>query len=93
MINLNFKEIALEIKLIAVVFIISLSILIAKIVNVDLYKSILEQFALFSDFKIFNYRIWQFLTYSFLHADLMHLVFNMFMLYFFSQLFFTFFNT
>ena len=61
--------------------------------NGSLYTDLLSQLALFSDFKIFNFRIWQFATYIFLHDGLLHLVFNMLMLYFFSMLFFTFFNT
>ena len=89
----DIKNLTVEIKLIAVVSIISLLVMLMKVVNPGFYKIIIEQLALFSDFKIFNYRIWQFVTYSFLHADIMHLLFNMLMLYFFSQLFFTFFNS
>lgn len=89
----DIKNLTVEIKLIAVVSIISLLVMLMKVVDPGFYKIIVEQLALFSDFKIFNYRIWQFVTYSFLHADIMHLLFNMLMLYFFSQLFFTFFNS
>lgn len=89
----DIKNLTVEIKLIVVVSIISLLVMLMKVVNPGFYKIIIEQLALFSDFKIFNYRIWQFVTYSFLHADIMHLLFNMLMLYFFSQLFFTFFNS
>lgn len=85
----DIKNIAVEIKLLIAVSVISITVMSF---NVELYNTILEQFALFSNFKIFNFRIWQFLTYSFLHADLLHLLFNMLMLYLFSQLFFTFFN-
>lgn len=89
----DIKNLTVEIKLIAVVSIISLLVMLMKVVDPGFYKIIVEQLALFSDFKIFNYRIWQFVTYSFLHADIMHLLFNMLMLYFFSLLFFTFFNS
>lgn len=88
----DIKNLTVEIKLIAVVSIISLLVMLMKVVDPGFYKIIVEQLALFSDFKIFNYRIWQFVTYSFLHADIMHLLLNMLMLYFFSLLFFTFFN-
>ncbi len=89
----DIKNIAVEIKLLIVVSVISLPVMLTEKVNPGLHKTIIEQLALFSDFKIFNYRIWQFVSYSFLHADIMHLLFNMLMLYFFSQLFFTFFNS
>lgn len=89
----DIKNLSVEIKLLAVVSIISILVMLMKFVDPGFYKTIIEQLALFSDFKIFNYRIWQFVTYSFLHADIMHLLFNMLMLYFFSQLFFTFFNS
>lgn len=89
----DIKNIAVEIKLLIVVSIISLFVMLTGKVNPGLHKTIIEQLALFSDFNIFNYRIWQFVTYIFLHGDIMHLLFNMLMLYFFSQLFFTFFNS
>ncbi len=89
----DIKNTTAEIKLIVVITAISLLVMLLRVSNVEWYRMILEQLALFSDFNIFNYRIWQFVTYSFLHADIMHLLFNMLMLYFFSQLFFTFFNS
>lgn len=89
----DIKDIAVEIKLLIVVSVISGLFMFLSVFNKDFYCDVIEQLALFSDFKIFNYRIWQFVTYSFLHADVMHLLFNMLMLYFFSQLFFTFFNS
>lgn|SRR5690606_28394581 len=88
----DIKNIAVEIKLLIVVSVISLLVMLTGKVNPGLHKTIIEQLGLFSDFKIFNYRIWQFATYSFLHSDIMHLLFNMLMLYLFSMLFFTFFN-
>ncbi|SFN57276.1 Membrane associated serine protease, rhomboid family [Paenimyroides ummariense] len=88
----DIKNLSIEIKLIILLSVISLFVMLMKFVDTGFYTTIIEQLALFSDFKIFNFRIWQFVTYSFLHGDIMHLVFNMLMLYFFSQLFFTFFN-
>src|SRR5690606_2576533 len=88
----DIKNIAVEIKLLIVVSVISLLVMLTGKVNPGLHKTIIEQLGLFSDFKIFNYRIWQFATYSFLHSGVLHLLLNMVMLYFFSQLFFTFFN-
>lgn len=88
----DIKNLSVEVKLIIVVSIISVIVMLMKFADAGFYKTIIEQLALFSNFKIFNYRIWQFVTYSFLHADVMHLMFNMLMLYLFSMLFFTFFN-
>ncbi|WLD24555.1 rhomboid family intramembrane serine protease [Flavobacterium dauae] len=86
------KNITTEIKLIAVISAISLLVMVLRVFNVEWYRTLLEELALFSDFKVFNFRIWQFFTYSFLHSGVVHLLLNMFMLYLFSQLFFTFFN-
>ncbi|RRA95759.1 rhomboid family protein [Paenimyroides viscosum] len=88
----DIKNLSVEVKLIIVVSIISVIVMLMKFADAGFYKTIIEQLALFSNFKIFNYRIWQFVSYSFLHADVMHLLFNMLMLYLFSMLFFTFFN-
>ncbi|WCM42555.1 rhomboid family intramembrane serine protease [Flavobacterium sp. CBA20B-1] len=88
----DIKNLSVEIKLIIVVSTISLLVMLMKLVAPGFYISIIEQLALFSNFQVFNYRIWQFVTYSFLHADIMHLLLNMLMLYLFSQMFFTFFN-
>ncbi len=88
----DIKNLSVEVKLIIVVSKISVIVMLMKFADAGFYKTIIEQLALFSNFKIFNYRIWQFVTYSFLHADVMHLLFNMLMLYLFSMLFFTFFN-
>lgn len=89
----SIKNTSIEIKLIIGISIISCLMMFLRVVNGSLYTGLLSQLALFSDFKIFNFRIWQFATYIFLHDGLLHLVFNMLMLYFFSMLFFTFFNT
>lgn len=88
----DIKNLSVEIKLLVVVSIISLLVMLIKVIDLGFYTTIIEHLALFSDFKIFNFRLWQFATYSFLHADIMHLLLNMLMLYFFSQLFYTFFN-
>ncbi|UUV22831.1 rhomboid family intramembrane serine protease [Paenimyroides aestuarii] len=64
-----------------------------KFVAPGFYISIIEQLALFSNFQVFNYRIWQFATYSFLHASALHLFLGMLILYWFSNLFFTFFSS
>jgi membrane associated rhomboid family serine protease len=49
--------------------------------------------ALSSDYKEVVWFPWTLLTYSFLHASVIHLLFNLIFLYFISTLFYTFFNT
>lgn len=77
-----------------VVAVISILVMLLSFFDVSApaYLWILQQFALFSDLNILGFRLWQFLTYSFIHADIWHLAINLLMLYFFSTLFFTFFN-
>lgn len=89
---LDLKNLTTEIKLLITISVISCSVMLLRFLNVSAYKTIIEQFALFSDWDIFNYRVWQFFTYNFIHADVLHLLFNMVMLYLFSQLFYTFFT-
>ena len=49
--------------------------------------------ALSSDYKEAVWFPWTLLTYSFLHANPFHLLFNLIFLYFISTLFYTYFNT
>ncbi len=49
-------------------------------------------FVLNSDFITTILNPWSILTYAFMHADFMHLFFNMLMLYYISKLFFSIFN-
>lgn len=88
----NLKNSTADVKLLIVISGISGLVLLMKLFNKGAYNSVIENFALFGDVEVFNFRIWQFMTYSFLHANLLHLLFNMFMLYLFSQLFYTYFN-
>lgn len=61
-----------------------------------LFSSIAQKFfywtALSSDYGNFIFKPWTLLTYSFLHAGIVHLILNMLVLYFVYQLFRTFFN-
>ena len=57
----------------------------------DAYVTIVQLFTLHN----FNYKplyIWRYITYMFIHADVIHLLLNLLMLYFFSILFTTFFS-
>lgn len=56
------------------------------------YSFLLHNFSLNSKVEVFITKPWTILTYSFVHADFIHLLFNMLMLYFISQLFQTFFT-
>jgi len=88
----NLKNTTAEIKLLIAISAISSLVLLMQFFNKGIYTSVIQNFALFGDAQVFKFRVWQFVTYSFLHADLLHLLFNMFMLYLFSQLFYTYFN-
>lgn len=90
--TLNIKKISIVNRVLIAVAAVSVLIMILRFANASAYRWVLEQFALFSDLQILNFRIWQFATYSFIHADPLHLLFNLLMLYLFSQVFFTFFN-
>ncbi|MDR0795821.1 MAG: rhomboid family intramembrane serine protease [Tannerella sp.] len=45
-----------------------------------------------SSFSLFFYRPWTLITYMFLHADLLHILFNMLWLYWFGRIFLIYFN-
>lgn len=52
----------------------------------------LEYLEMPSSINLFLYRPWTIITYMFLHADILHLAFNMLWLYWFGKLFLLFFN-
>ncbi len=52
----------------------------------EFFESFLEQLTLSSSFADFSRKPWTFLTYFFIHVDLMHVVFNMLFLYWFGQI-------
>lgn len=56
------------------------------------YLFLIQNTSLNSNLEIFITKPWTLITYSFLHADFIHLLFNMLMLFFIGQLFQTFFN-
>lgn len=56
------------------------------------HAPIVHNLALPSALSLFMYKPWALLTYSILHADLLHLVFNMLWLYWFGQIFLQFFT-
>lgn len=56
------------------------------------YLSIMSWLQLTSDPSEFIFKPWTILTYSFLHVDILHLLFNMIMLNFAGRLFLTFFT-
>lgn len=56
------------------------------------YLLLVANTSLNSNLEIFITKPWTLISYSFLHADFIHLLFNMLMLYFIGQLFQTFFN-
>jgi membrane associated rhomboid family serine protease len=52
----------------------------------DFFEGFLEQLSLSSTFAEFSQKPWTFLTYFWVHVDLMHVVFNMLFLYWFGQI-------
>ena len=58
----------------------------------DVYFDFINIFSLNSQFSVAVTKIWSFFTYSFIHAGLIHLIFNMIMLFYLGQLFTTFFT-
>lgn len=71
---------------------ISIIFTILKAFHKPIYNFLLLNFSLNSKLDLFITKFWTILTYSFLHADFIHLLFNMLMLYFVGQLFQTFFT-
>lgn len=53
----------------------------------------LEYLEMPSSLNLFLYRPWTIITYMFLHADLLHVVFNMLWLYWFGKIFLLFFSS
>src|SRR5690554_6264181 len=90
--NFDIQKIPLVTKLMIFIAFCSLISMLLSVVDYETNQWVLKQFALFSDWKVMGFRLWQVLTYSFLHAGILHLLFNLLMLYFFSGLFFTYFN-
>lgn len=62
-----------------------------RIISYDVYQQFIYYFALYR-LEVRPYNVWRFLTYAFIHADIIHLLINCLMLYFFSRLFTTFFT-
>ena len=59
---------------------------------VNIYVNFLEYVSLSSDPMDLIWKPWSIITYSFFHSDFFHILFNMIILNFSSQLFLTFFN-
>jgi membrane associated rhomboid family serine protease len=54
--------------------------------KVDVFEDFLEQITLSANFSEFTQKPWTFLSYIFVHVDLMHVVFNMLFLYWFGRI-------
>lgn len=64
-----------------------------SVVAPAVYHSLFPYVAFVADGTLSLVRFWTFLSYSFVHANIWHLLLNMIMLFFVSNLFFTFFTT
>ncbi|MHC5202690.1 rhomboid family intramembrane serine protease [Myroides sp. LJL119] len=71
---------------------VSVVLLIIKVFSPKVYGYLIYWLALSSNWLPLVYKPWTLLSYSFLHAGVIHLIFNMIMLFFVGQLFTTFFN-
>lgn len=71
---------------------IALILFLFKAFYAPVYLFLVNNLSLNSDFQVFLFKPWTLITYSFLHADFIHLLFNLLMLYFIGMLFETFFN-
>ena len=71
---------------------VSILLIIFRSFYSPIYLFLIQNTSLNSNLEILITKPWTLLTYSFLHADFVHLLFNMLMLYFIGQLFQTFFN-
>lgn len=71
---------------------VSILLIIFRSFYSPIYLFLIQNTSLNSNLEILITKPWALLTYSFLHADFVHLLFNMLMLYFIGQLFQTFFN-
>lgn len=78
-------------KLIYVLAICYVLTAVIQLISLGAYKSIIDLFAIRS-FTHHPFFVWKYITYAFLHANIIHVLVNVIMLYFFSQLFLTFFN-
>jgi len=64
-----------------------------SVVSSSVYHSVFPYIAFVADGVASLGRFWTFISYSFVHATIWHLILNMIMLFFVSNLFFTFFTT
>ncbi|WP_158961290.1 rhomboid family intramembrane serine protease [Myroides fluvii] len=64
-----------------------------SVVATSAYHSVFPYLAFVADGMSSLGRFWTFISYSFVHANIWHLLLNMIMLFFVSNLFFTFFTT
>ncbi|MGG5505230.1 MULTISPECIES: rhomboid family intramembrane serine protease [unclassified Myroides] len=88
-INLGDKvQLLIIVNIVVFVLLYGLSILATAV-----YHSIFPYVAFVADGVETFMRFWTFISYSFVHANIWHLLLNMIMLFFVSNLFFTFFTT
>lgn len=95
-IKLRFKQKDLLIQLISINVIVFLIIIVLNLIT-TLFKinniSFLEYVAVSADIDILIKHIWTIITYMFVHENLWHILFNMLMLFWFGQIFQTYFST
>jgi len=65
---------------------------ILKLFGINITDTILEYIAVPARLEMLLARFWTVLTYMFVHENLLHILFNMLMLYWFGKIFLSFFN-
>lgn len=87
------KDILIRLIVINVcVFLALAAINVTKLFNIDITDIVVDYIAIPARLEILATRFWTPLTYMFVHENFFHILFNMLMLYWFGQIFLTYFS-
>ncbi len=87
------KDILIRLIVINVcVFLALAAINVTKLFNIDITDIVVDYIAIPARLEILAARFWTPLTYMFVHENFFHILFNMLMLYWFGQIFLTYFS-
>lgn len=87
------KDILIRLIVINVcVFLALVAINVTKLFNIDITDIVVDYIAIPARLEILATRFWTPLTYMFVHENFFHILFNMLMLYWFGQIFLTYFS-
>lgn len=74
------------------VFLILIAVNVTKLFNIDITDYIISYIAIPAQLELLKTHLWTPLTYMFVHEGFFHILFNMLMLYWFGQIFLSYFN-